>query len=65
MTHFNVQVAVVKPGWIGVPWKTVRTYKNRAVANQVARNMERDGETTRVLQSDGAYITREQVKDIT
>jgi hypothetical protein len=62
MTHYNVQIAVTKPGWVGVPWKTVRAYKNQAVANRVAKNMECDGEITRVLQSDGVYITREQVK---
>lgn len=62
MTQFKVQVAVAKSGWIGPPWKTVRAYNNQAVANRVAKYMERDGEVARVLQSDGVYITREQVK---
>ena len=56
MTKFKVQVAVAKPDWIGQPWKTVRTYGRRAVAEQVARNMKRDGAETRVIQSDRMNI---------
>jgi hypothetical protein len=60
VTRFKVQVVVTKPGWVGLPWKTVRAFKNRATAEHVAKYMERDGEMTRVLQSDRVQIIREQ-----
>lgn len=50
MTRFKVQVAVTRPDWVGVPWKTVRVYKNKATAEHVAKYIERDGETARVIE---------------